>query len=241
MPRCDVVLYICIYLYGTSRIRDNRFREILKFDWKTCSRNYSVPIAVEKRNGRLIYLRCFFRPHGYFPPLNARLPFKYLQTLARMSFTEYIHAICTYFPKVNVYDLPRFSEFFTRFRRAYRNYQNRGKYRDKEAFHIYIYFWRIDRGDAQRNFDAWQKERIGSAYTRTCGSSVCAYCCTPTNLTWIGDRSLRPFAVNRIAHAAALPPRCTLRAEFNLELGNQTSTFLAPLALAIHSDNSKSL
>lgn len=36
-----------------------------------------------------MYLRCFFRPHGYFLSLNARLPFKYLQTLARMSFTEY--------------------------------------------------------------------------------------------------------------------------------------------------------
>lgn len=87
------------------------------------------------------------------------MPFKYLQTLARMSFTEYTRHMYIFPKGVRVrVDLPRFPEFFTRSRRAYRNYQNREKYEGKRKRSIYIFLtnqrivvWRMHKGISMRD------------------------------------------------------------------------------------------
>lgn len=157
-----------------------------------------------------------------------------------MSFTEYTRHMYIFPKGVRVrVDLPRFPEFFTRSRRAYRNYQNREKYeREEKAFHVYIFEESTNRcvEDAQRNFDAWQKERIGMRVWKR-GSTWRASIVVRQQI-WPESEIDLSDRLNRTVDA----PSSSVHSEFNFELGNQTSVFQLHPPLVTHSsDNSKSL
>lgn len=148
------------------------------------------------------------------------------------------HAICTYFPRVYAYvSISLDSLNSSRVLVApivIIKIERNTKARESVPS---IYFWRINEslcGGCTKEFRCVTEGENRDARMEAWKHLACEYCCTPTNLTWIGDRSLRPFE----PHSAP----SSVHSEFNFELGNQTSVFQLHPPLVTHSsDNSKSL
>lgn len=146
-------------------------------------------------------------------PLNVRLPFKYLQTLARwVSRDTRYAAVCTYFPRayrIRV-DLPRFPEFFTRFRRAC-NYQNRGK--KTRSMYAYIFDESIDgEGDTGRDRRTKEFRRVteGGENGGRIRMELGSVCVLLRQQIW-------PESEIDLSYRLPWTASSTLREEFNLE------------------------